>query len=167
MLSGVSQGIYQAVRIVSPQFRLRSRFKPRTLKSRSQAIRQKGHHGMRPRASVLVNQRQGALARPVPSFLAPYTGRLRKATLSGDGFQSAHLGSADDREGNGSSHTNQQVCEVGTPASFRPVNLWSRSGSGVVGLRAQASRPLAATTSPPPPPGGDDQWQAECSVSGR
>jgi hypothetical protein len=31
-------------------------------------------------ASVLVNQKQGVLARPVPSFRATYTGRLRKAT---------------------------------------------------------------------------------------
>jgi hypothetical protein len=79
-----------------------------------------------------------------PVVSCPIHGEAAKGnTLSGNGCQSTHLGSADDRGGNGPSDTNQRVCEVGTPASFRPVNLWSRSGSGVVGLRAQASRPVA------------------------
>jgi hypothetical protein len=65
---------------------------------------------------------------------------------SGNGCQLIQLGSTSDRDGNGPGNTNTETCELGTHASFQPVNLRSRPCSGAVDARAHAS--LTATTIP-------------------
>jgi hypothetical protein len=65
---------------------------------------------------------------------------------SGNSRQSTQLGSTNDRDGSGPGNMNTEICELRTPATFRPVNLGSRPGIGAVDVRAHAS--MTVTTTP-------------------
>jgi hypothetical protein len=65
---------------------------------------------------------------------------------SGNGCPLTQLSSTSDRDGNGPGSTNTETFELGTHASFRPVNMGSRPGSGAVDVSAHAS--ITVTTNP-------------------
>jgi hypothetical protein len=94
-------------------------------------------------ASVIRSPGQAVTGVPCDVSCATVGKAVGGCVSPGNGGQLTLLGSTNDRDENGPCNTNTQICELRTPASFQPVNLRSRSGSGAVDVRAHASVTVA------------------------